>query len=323
MNILEKILGKQKPVEKEVQVLVEEKQVNSEQSLIDEIHNEFDTAPQRILEQALAIIDRESNSKIVLESNIEEKANRLEKLGFNKNGLVAKKQDIDKRNSQKDAVIEMEVKQANLINYYSRTYPFLKFLPESELDRICEKYGLVYAPVKHYKMPVPEKNLEEIENSQPTKAEDKSDKKVTWKFIHNTSYKHELYDEIIKSLGGNEFTDEEIVFLYKKHFNKVISKTDDYNQSNLIWKFAHSIGKTLVCDGEKTEQDRSGLFIAAPQQHFDLEGLEFDKNKGYFKVTKTLIKDPIVFKYVKGGILVVTKWGLEGEDPALQMEILN
>jgi len=34
-------------------------------------------------------------------------------------------------------------------------------------------------------------------------------------------------------------------------------------------------------------------------------------------------KDPIVFRHVKRGIQVITKWGLEADDEALQVGILN
>jgi len=56
------------------------KKQKSEKEIIEEIHNEFDTAPDRLLERALEIIQNESNQKVVLESTIEDKANRLEKL---------------------------------------------------------------------------------------------------------------------------------------------------------------------------------------------------------------------------------------------------
>lgn len=65
---------------------------------------------------------------------------------------------------------------------------------------------------------------------------------------------------------------------------------------------------------------KSGLFIAAPKSDFNLEGLS-KKGKGYFNVFE--IKDPIVFRYVRGGIQVITKWGLEADDDALVVDKLN
>ena len=44
----------------------------TEEELIEEIHNEFDTAPERILQQALSIIGQQQASKVSLESEIED-----------------------------------------------------------------------------------------------------------------------------------------------------------------------------------------------------------------------------------------------------------
>jgi hypothetical protein len=303
-------------------VMEPEQHQKSEKELIEEIHNEFDTAPERILQQALSIIGEQQLSKVSLESEIEDKAIRLKNLGFVKNGLVDKLEKIEERNRQKDLIIDMEMKMAEGIRYYAQTYPFLKFLPVSELDRICDKYGLVYAPVKHYKMPVPDKNLEEIENSQPLKSSDVQPDVVTRTYYDNSCGRQWGYKQIVKLLGGNCFTDDEIRELAKKH--NISLRWN--NPSDFFWQ----VGRVILHDDnmcitkEVTEtSSRSGLFIAAPKDHFDLTGLTFDKKKGYFQTTIQIKKDPIVFRYVKGGIQVLSKWGLEADDPALQMEILN
>lgn len=297
----------------------------SESELIEEIHNEFDTAPDRILEEALSIINKELQSKITLESEIEDKAVRLKKLGFIRNGLVDKLESITRRNQEKDEVISMEMETAKRIKYYSETYPFLKFLTINELDRICDKYGLVYAPVGNYKMPVPDKNLEEIENSQVLKYSDECLSEVRRTFIDD-SYGEErkkFYRKLVQLFGGNSFTEEELRKLKIKHNLNI----PDYRFDDFFWYVArelkshddeHPITKLI-----KETKDYSGLFIAAPKSHFDLSNLKFDDKKGFYKTKIEIKKDPIVFRYVKGGIQVLSKWGLEADDPALQHEILN
>lgn len=70
--------------------------------------------------------------------------------------------------------------------------------------------------------------------------------------------------------------------------------------------------------------DKSGLFIAAPPSHFNLTGLTEDtKNRGFFKVSITEPKDPIVFRYVVGGLQILSKWGKEAEDEAFINPINN
>ena len=73
---------------------------------------------------------------------------------------------------------------------------------------------------------------------------------------------------------------------------------------------------------EMEEINRDGLFIAAPKSHFDLKGLK-KKGLGFFNFTVTEVKDPIVFRYVKGGIQVLSKWGLEANDEMLVNPINN
>jgi len=319
MEIFKKLFGGSDTL-----VMEPEQPQKSEQELIEEIHNEFDTAPDRILQQALSIISEQQGSKVSLESEIEDKAVRLRNLGFVKNGIVDKLEKIEERNHQKDLIINMESKMAEGIRYYARTYPFLKFLPVSELDRICDKYGLVYAPVKHYKMPVPDKNLKEIENAQSLKSIDTQPDVVT-RTYYDKSYGEGRkwgYKQLVKLLGGNSFTDDEIRELANKHGISLQWSSP----SDFFWQ----VGRVKLSDDDMciTEEvvetsSRSGLFIAAPKDHFDLTGLTFDKKKGYFQTTIQIKKDPIVFRYVKGGIQVLSKWGLEADDPALQIEILN
>lgn len=303
---------------------------SEDELLIEMIHNEFDTAPERILKQAMEIINKESENKSELKSTIVEKALRLKSLGFEKNGLVHNLGKTEEKIRQSDISISMNSDLAHKVSYYSKTYPFLKFLPESELDRICDKYGLVYAPVKHYKMPVPDKNLREIENAQPLKPADKQKNLVTYKFSPNWGQNFSEFNKLVKLFGGDTFTEDELVEIHEKHFGKV----GGHRLSDTFWYYGYLasrgeiknpvITEAFLADAVETTYDRSGLFIAAPKEHFDLTGLTFDEKKGYFHAkTVRIIKDPIVFRYVKGGIQVLTKWGLEAEDPALQVEILN
>lgn len=304
--------------------------ISEDQRLIDEIHNEFDTAPQRILEQALEIINRESDVKIGLQSNIVEKALRLKSLGFEKNALVHNLTHTEREIRRSEGLIDMNGEMAHRVRYYTSTYPFLKFLPESELDRICDKYGLVYAPVKHYKMPVPEKNLKEIENAQPLKSGDVQKSLVTYKFENKWTAKNADFEKLVELFGGDTFSVEELEKIHLEYFGSIIN----HRLPDTFWYYGYLasrgkikdpvISEAFIADAIETTYDRTGLFIAAPKEHFDLSELTFDEKKGYYE-TKTvrIIKDPIVFRYVKGGIQVLSKWGLEAEDPALQIEILN
>lgn len=125
--------------------------------IIEEIHNEFDTAQDRLLSEAKSILDNVVLSEV---EKMESTAHRLKSLGFIKTALVKKADEITSK-------LVKSKEEASLIMYYKQTYPFLKFLTESELDRICKKWNLVYNSVRTYIKDVPEKNLKEIELSQP------------------------------------------------------------------------------------------------------------------------------------------------------------
>jgi hypothetical protein len=172
-------------------------------------------------------------------------------------------------------------------------------------------------------MPVPDKNLKELENAQPLKPTDVQPDVITRTFYDDSYNRKWGYNKVKEFLGGNSFTDDEIRELAKKHG---IDLGWRKNGVDFFWR----VGRKFLSDDDVCltkevveTSSRSGLFIAAPKDHFDLTGLTFDKKKGYFQTTIQVKKDPIVFRYVKGGIQVLTKWGLEADDPALQIEILN
>lgn len=131
-------------------------------------------------------------------------------------------------------------------------------------------------------------------------------------------------------LGKTEFS------FTKKEINDLHCKYREYWRKDRIdeWNFDTTSDHMILYDFNKanglgslstftyTKIVKSGLFICAPQSHFDLDGLK--KNKfGFLKVIKTEVKDPIVFRYCRGGVQVLSKWGLEADDELLYNEFEN
>lgn len=262
-----------------------------EKVIIQEIHDSFDNAQEELLKQAHRIIG--ANKPLV-----SDKAERLEDLGF------VKSKDVVKNIEIKYDLLESEY-DAELVNYYKSTYPFLKFLKEEQLESICKKYNLIFAPVDRYKEDVPEKNISQIENAQGLKKEDKPKDKIWTKIKFDYSWNpmfliYNPYPKIIQDI----------------HIHSWFS-ADEYFKQNHGYKREYLVSKV-----ESHTINRQGLFIAAPKSHFDLKGLKNQKS-GFFDFTITEVKDPIVFRYVRGGIQVLSKWGLEADDEMLQQEILN
>lgn len=266
--------------------------MNEEQLLIEEIHAKFDNAWIGLLEEA----KNEIKTNIVKDADYVKKMHQL--------GFVNSKPVVEAKRKLEIAMANNE--KAELILHYNDTYPFLKFLTEEKLDEICEKYNLTYAPVDRYLEEVPIKNMEAIFEAQELKEGD--ERPEEWK-INNLKWH--------SSMKGHS----------KELKKRILEHAYDKRPSDsLIRKVFPEIITSWVYEGEPdcTKMDYTGLFIAAPETHFDLKGLERGKTKGFFKtVTKKMPPDPIVFRYVKGGIQVLTKWGIEANDPELANPLDN
>lgn len=142
-----------------------------EQAIIAEIHNEFDTAQDKLLQQAKQILS-ELDKFQINKSEIE--AMRLQNIGFVNTPLVKKMSEFSVKRQDKESQIVKTKKEAELIQHYQFTYPLMKFLTIEELERICNKYNLIYAPVGNFIKDVPEKNITEIEKSKELLSSDKS-----------------------------------------------------------------------------------------------------------------------------------------------------
>lgn len=289
--------------------------------LIQEIHNAFDTAQDRLLSEAHEIILKANTA----EQPVEILHDRLKAVGFTKTPITKQVEEIKK---QRELVVKTH-DEAKLIEYYKQTYPFLKFLTESELHKICDKYNLIFAPVSNYIENVPEKNLQDIEQAQVLKSTDVPSRTGLFSGTIYCSMDYVKLDKILDNKCRG-LKDIEFEYIDKHNFKYELSDET---------KIALSVLKALQInvDIKKTEYPyiwmkntkidwtlRDGLFIAAPSSHFNLEGVSKKGKHGFFNMfTQEVKDDPIVFRYVRGGIQVLTKWGLEANDPALVLPVNN
>lgn len=285
----------------------------SEEELIEEMHNEFETAPDRLLQQALNIMNIAEGEKVSTEEEILTKARKLYKLGFVNTELVNKMTEITKRNKTQDRIIKKELELAKTIKKYSEIYPKCKFLTIEELNRICKKYGLVYAQVQHYTKTVPDENLKEIEENNPYLGD--WAKPLVTHHVHWT-LKNKTSDGFLTSSDTKDWANPIIV----EHEQE--RRYDSWDVERLL-RQTYRPDKMLEVKSDKCHVDivdKSGLFIAAPKKHFNTDNLSFDGAHGLFslKRKKVIKTDPVVFKFVKDGVLIITKWGLVGDDPLLK-----
>lgn len=124
--------------------------IDTDEAVIEKIHNEFETASDKALSEANAILSGIKNIP-------REKAELMRKLGFFNANEVHKA-------DQQDAIIDRSRNRAEIINEYSEKYPQYKFIFWDQVEAICVKYNLLCGTSGLYKGDIPYKNLEEINN---------------------------------------------------------------------------------------------------------------------------------------------------------------
>lgn len=294
--------------------------------IVQKIHNEFDTAQDRILKECDKIL---SSLNIPTETQVERKAKLLKELGFINVETVKVAKSISLMNKKIEEKINLTNKQAELICYYKQKYPLDKFITISELERICKDYKLVYAPASKYIKDIPEKNVLEMANRvvihkpdlYPTNLYTLRVTKFHSRFgsyycpykkhFKNKTFKIELSDSEYKTVSENTMESDRLVA-------RKLGYTLEHNPSPSRFKT-----QALYHSAELIKIDKSGLFIAAPKSHFNIKGL-FNKGLSYFNMTKIEIKDPVVFEFCKEDICrIVTKWGTDDDQSYLDKSLIN
>ena len=282
---------------------------------VEEIHAEFDSAEQKILDECDILL---AELKIPTETQIERKAKLLEELGFTSSETIIQANKLKEQALQVENKIKLTKQQADLIRDLKFKYPLEKFITVEVLERICNKYNLIHAPAGNYIKDIPEKNILEMRNCKKLDEKDKAGSiqilqlqkehfyLPTPKYIINACIKGIELEGIVHNSGN---TNECL-----NHHFKLDRHTNFYEYNTLEYKI--------------TTIDKSGLFIAAPKSHFNLENLDKKSKYGYFSVAEQEVKDPVVFEYCKNNICrIITKWGTSDDqaylDPLLTNEIEN
>ena len=213
-------------------------------AIIEEIHNEFDSASEKLLNEARDILNGSYDI---------EKGNRLNKLGFRSAKKAVEAQSIKDQLSKKEELNER-------IMFYQKTYPNYKFITEGMVKDICKKYSLCCGRIGMYIGDVPEKNISEMES-----------------FVA-------MVDKIKDRM--HLFVEQEYRYFMGSY------------DSNII---------------------RPEFHICAPLKDFDTKNTSM---KDGYRLSVN-IPDPVVLQPVRGGYIVVSKWGLEASDESLTNEKAN
>ena len=257
--------------------------------IIEEIHDSFFTEVDKLFATAKVSNSLDTNKQALLD-----KCKRLKALGFTNTKEVKEAEiEIERLNKlQKENEEKQELIEA--INFFSITYPTYKFITEDSVNKICQKYGLVYGKISRYLGTVPDKNLKHIEQFN---VHDK----------HECYFKETIY--LSFGMGGSRSIDKKYI---TKDEHEIIKERYEKSDYRLMFSM-HSREVNLKCP----------LEIAAPVKDFNMEGMEVKNNK----IQKIEIPDPIVLKPVifkdKKHYLIVTAWGEEASDEIVVNQQMN
>ncbi len=309
MSLLKKLFTR----EEDLVIVDKPAKLSKEEKIIMAIHHEVDTAQDRILAEAKAIINTAATKDFI---SANEEIELLESLGFTNSKKVRdlreKNKLISQQNAETEAILKKAQTNANLIIDYSVRYPQYKFITHDVIIYLMNKYNLSIGPISAYTGEIPLKNLKELKDGKQIEQKD-IDNNITfikltklWEYSSpsNSNEKPEIIEKLKKGmllkLRYPASTSDQ---LYASGLNNVVGK-NEYSSSNL-----ERCEFTILHLGNNN-------CILAPINHFDEKEMD--------KYTTTVKKeDPVVFQFVVGGALVKTKWGLEGKDPELLNEINN
>lgn len=284
-----------------------DEEIQSKIITVKEIHDEVDGLESVFLNEVNEIL----NSDALKVTKEERKSELAMELGFINSSVVKEAEQIkDNR-----LTLIQKTERAKLLEEYKLSYPLDKIIPLSMFEEVCEKYGLIVAPVENYIKDIPEKNLLELKNSKPTSDEHYPDdfivlSDVSFMYDHRPEYKEYIRSFIGKNVSTYNIADSNIsvetnIGLLAKGYNGVI-------------------GSRFFCNEAKFEIcTRKSLYVSAPPSHFNTEGLrKFGKH--HLKVVGIIEEDPIVFEYLKGDLIRIrTKWGTPDDQSYLDESVIN
>lgn len=269
------------------------------QQIIEQIHNEFETAADRLLNEAQQIVE-ESRRKD------KSKGLRLAALGFTQARQAKETIELQEK-------LEMSEKQVEAMREARLKYPLYKYITDRQVDEICEKYGLVHGKIEQYKGFVPEKNLKEIE-----------------KFMERHTFNYWGNDDYIVDMS-NYFigkTNPDTDFEHWYHKDDLVGRRTPNNMGWDVTKhFQRNVGdpdfySSGKIDGvcySKGRLEKIGLKICAPLKDMDVK-------RGYRLVGNRIVEipDPVVLQPLPHeGNLIVSAWGDESEDPLVVNQMWN
>lgn len=263
--------------------------------VVEDIHNEFFTAGDKILEEAKAILKE-------LDKQGFDKGKRLSALGFNRT-----KEAVSA--VQNEVKMKVNAKLAELVQYYNRYYPNNKFITEEQVKTICEKYGLIFGDTTMYKGFVPENKLAIIENFKLRKE----DSKAMW--FEVTENHNGVVTLPLSVITEDDLTDFGKEYMSTRSYS-YIAGSDGRLDFDVYKEETANLFKGLKF--VKAQAVEKNLRICAP-----LKDMQIPLGKQVVGHKIQDIPDPVVLQPVRGGYLIVCAWGDEASDEIVVNQTMN
>lgn len=238
-----------------------EKTIPKKQSILEivaEIHNSFNTAAQKVLEETVL---PEAPSQQELETS-----SKLVAAGFTAVPLVT---EVNEKNIK----IAKTKSELEVISHYQQRYPQYKFIFLDQVLDLCQKYNLVLAPVHRYKGDVPLKNLEEIMNFKVLDE----DKRFYFKDMidyHNPFPQRRRYQDITSSEIINEKSYNSI-HDSMRGFSSYRATIDNHYSFGVVPSYICAPEKDIIVD--ENSKIEKGVLMEIP----DPVALHFVMKNGY------------------------------------------
>ena len=274
--------------------------MNDYPQVVKDIHNEFNIAGERLLQESLALLDKAEKVDV-------DKAQRLNSVGFANVKEVKKALSIE-------AETRTPSEMAKIVMEYKKDYPLHKFISNNDIAKICKKYNLVHGNTEQFIGFVPAKNLQEIE---------------AFKNNHNLQKKFRITDITIEALFSgslNRALNPKCRAVTKFLKDNDYTLTVDSHEYE-IYEAINHVARRVKGDSYFNLRnvkfiEVSNLEICAPKNDM-IKKKVFDLSFPKFELTIEQAPDPVVLYPVKHGAIIVTAWGDEASDPLVVNEQMN
>lgn len=262
-------------------------------SLVQEIHNTFYSSMEDILEACKIGKPIED-----INSQLKDKLKNLKDLGFTNTQEVLDIEGKIKENQEKITYNAKLAQKKKDIEDLSQIYPHYKFIDKETLNKICNKYGLVYTHVKFFKGIVPDKNLKDLLNFKI-----KDEHRVYIRLEYASERDTSPYTSLT-------FTTRPTYIHERARYSTSSEERDNYTRNN----------------------DKNSMIIAALAKDFDLSSFNVREQKKFGQLIPKVKEDPIVLQpvclkqsYYGEDIYyaIATAWGDEASDPLVINEKSN